>query len=58
MTRRVWSARGQTFTETVMILGVITSIAVFVFHLWYGPVRDRLQDVATFMLGWMTDPAP
>ncbi len=49
-------ARGQTFTETAMILGLIVSIAVFVYGLLYGSVRDRLRDLASFVLGWIADP--
>jgi hypothetical protein len=49
------SARGQTFTEVVMISGFITMVGLFVMRYFQLPLRQRLQDIASYVLNNAAD---
>lgn len=52
---RLGGARGQTFTEVVMISGFITMVGLFVMRWFQLPFRQRLQDIASYVLNNAAD---
>lgn len=52
---RLAGARGQTFTEVVMISGFITMVGLFVMRWFQLPFRQRLQDIASYVLNNAAD---
>jgi Flp pilus assembly pilin Flp len=53
--RRLADERGQTFTEYVMISGFITMVGIFVINQFQIPFRQRLQDIASYVLNNAAD---
>ena len=53
--RRLGDERGQTFTEIVMISGFITMVGLFVIRWFQLPFRQRLQDIASYVLNNAAD---
>ena len=49
------SEQGQTFTEVVMISGFITMVGLFVMRWFQLPFRQRLQDIASYVLNNAAD---
>jgi Flp pilus assembly pilin Flp len=47
--------RGQTFTEYVMISGFIVVVGLFVMKAFQLPFRQRLQDMASYVLNNAAD---
>jgi hypothetical protein len=52
---RLADERGQTFTEFVMISGFITMVGLFVMRWFQLPFRQRLQDIASYVLNNAAD---
>ena len=52
---RLAGDRGQTFTEVVMISGFITMVGLFVIRWFQLPFRQRLQDIASYVLNNAAD---
>lgn len=52
---RLRGERGQTFTEVVMISGFITMVGLFVMRWFQLPFRQRLQDIASYVLNNAAD---
>jgi Flp pilus assembly pilin Flp len=46
---------GQTFTEYVMISGFIVVVGLFVMKAFQLPFRQRLQDIASYVLNNAAD---
>jgi hypothetical protein len=47
--------RGQTFTEYIMISGFIVLVGLFVMKAFQLPFRQRLQDMASYVLNNAAD---
>ena len=52
---RLGGEGGQTFTEVVMISGFITMVGLFVMRWFQLPFRQRLQDIASYVLNNAAD---
>ncbi|HET9445169.1 MAG TPA: hypothetical protein VFO35_02870 [Steroidobacteraceae bacterium] len=52
---RLRDQKGQTFTEVVMISGFITMVGLFVMRWFQVPFRQRLQDIASYVLNNAAD---
>lgn len=53
--RRLLDERGQTFTEYVMISGFVTMLGIFVIQRFQIPFRQRLVDMANYVLNNAAD---
>ena len=47
--------RGQTFTEYIMISGFIVMVGLFAMKAFQLPFRQRLQDIASYVLNNAAD---
>jgi Flp pilus assembly pilin Flp len=54
-TRIVHDERGQTFTEYIMISGFIVMVGLFVMKAFQLPFRQRLQDMASYVINNAAD---
>jgi hypothetical protein len=52
---RLGGERGQTFTEFVMISGFVTMLGLFVMRWFQVPFRQRLRDIASYVLNNAAD---
>jgi Flp pilus assembly pilin Flp len=55
MRRFLQDERGQTITENVMISGFIVVVGLFVMKAFQLPFRQRLQDMASYVLNNAAD---
>jgi Flp pilus assembly pilin Flp len=53
--RLVHDERGQTFTEYIMISGFIVMVGLFVMKAFQLPFRQRLQDMASYVVNNAAD---
>ena len=53
--RLLTDERGQTFNEYVMISGFIVVVGLFVMKAFQLPFRQRLQDIASYVLNNAAD---
>jgi hypothetical protein len=53
--RLVHEERGQTFTEYIMISGFIVMVGLFAMKAFQLPFRQRLQDMASYVLNNAAD---
>jgi len=53
--RLLQDERGQTFTEYAMISGFIVVVGLFVMKAFQLPFRQRLQDMASYVLNNAAD---
>ena len=53
--RLVYDERGQTFTEYIMISGFIVMVGLFAMKAFQLPFRQRLQDMASYVLNNAAD---
>ncbi len=53
--RLIDDERGQTFSEYVMISGFIVMVGLFVMKAFQLPFRQRLQDMASYVLNNAAD---
>jgi Flp pilus assembly pilin Flp len=54
-TRLLHEERGQTFTEYIMISGFIVMVGLFAMKAFQLPFRQRLQDMASYVLNNAAD---
>ncbi len=55
MRRRLTSPRGQTLTEYLMISGFVVVLGLFVIKTMQLPLRQQLQDMASYVLNNAAD---
>jgi Flp pilus assembly pilin Flp len=54
--RRLWEdERGQTFTEYMMISGFIVLVGLFVMKAFQVPYKQRLNDIASYVINNAAD---